>query len=103
MNIDDMADLIDVYNAVQELGAVVAEVYEASVYGLFSDSIYGRLLKVERILFRNSVPEMEFEADVDFPIGHFVLSNKDYSSNDKALVLLGYKRKNQIPDKSPTE
>ena len=49
MNIDDMADLIDVYNAVQELGAVVAEVYEASVHGLFSDSIYGRLLILQMI------------------------------------------------------
>lgn len=102
MTVEDMTDLLEVYDAVCELGDVVAKVFVASVNGILDDSIYGRLLRVERIIHRNSIPEMGFSADVDYPIGAYVSRNSEYTTSERAKVLLGKGRIFQIPDINQT-
>ena len=92
MTAEDMKDLIDIYDAANELGNTISTVFAASLSGVYDDSIYGRLIKVEEIIKRNCVTEMGFETETDYPVGIMILHNDEYSSEEKAKILLGQEK-----------
>ena len=91
MDIEDMNDLLQVYDAKWELEDVVASLMGAGPYAFgFEDGIIGKISRVAQVIIRNSPV---YDPDDDFhsqPIGR-ALDDRSLSYEERARVILGMK------------